>query len=62
VKHNNVTADIAVTANFAINTFNTPAGSDIEVQPADTTTGATPVKLNFSSVSQPAALRDRASN
>ena len=33
--------------------FNTPAGSNVAVQPADTTTGQMPVTVTFSSVTQP---------
>jgi uncharacterized repeat protein (TIGR01451 family) len=37
---------------FAFALVNTPAGSNVVVQPVDTTTGTTPVTLTFSNVSQ----------
>jgi hypothetical protein len=34
-------------------TYNTPSGSGIVVQPVDATTGTSPVKLTFTTVTQP---------
>jgi hypothetical protein len=47
----NVSEAIKVTDTPAI--YNTPGGSNIVVQPVDTTTGTSPVKLTFTTVTQP---------
>jgi hypothetical protein len=47
----NVDESITVTDTPAVN--NTSSGSDITVQPVDTTTGASPVTLIFTTVTQP---------
>jgi len=47
--------DKTVMANFNLPVLNTPAGSNVVVQPVDTTTGSTPVTLTFSTVTQPGA-------
>jgi hypothetical protein len=44
--------DVFVRDRYGVSSENTPVGSNIEVQPVDTTTGTTPVTLTFSTVDQ----------